>query len=43
MTTAHAPQSTNSISQEEARDVDDPGAKLLEALGLAHRRGQKLV
>jgi putative transposase len=41
MVTAHPPQATNSISQEEAHAVEDPGAKALEALGLAHRRGQK--
>jgi putative transposase len=41
MTAAHPPQSTNSISAEEARAVEDPGAKVLDALGLSHRRGQR--
>jgi putative transposase len=41
MTAAHTPQTTNSISRDEAHAVEDPGAKVLEALGLAHRRGQK--
>jgi putative transposase len=41
MTAAHQPQATNSVSAEEAQEIEDPGAKVLEALGLAHRRGQK--
>jgi putative transposase len=41
MTAAHPPQATNSVSAEEAQEIEDPGAKVLEALGLAHRRGQK--
>lgn len=41
MTAAQAPQATNSVSTDEVREVEDPGARVLEALGLAHRRGQK--
>ncbi len=41
MTAAHPPQATNSVSKDEVGEVEDPGAKVLEALGLAHRRGQK--
>jgi trimethylamine:corrinoid methyltransferase-like protein len=41
MTAAHPPQATNSVSTDEVREVEDPGAKVLEALGLAQRRGQK--
>jgi len=41
MITSHTPQTTNSISKEEAHEVEDPGAKMLKALGLEHRRGQK--
>jgi hypothetical protein len=26
---------------DDSREVEDPGAKVLEALGLAHRHGQK--
>ena len=35
MTAAHPPQATNSVSVEEAQEIEDPGAKVLEALGLA--------
>jgi hypothetical protein len=41
MTAAHPPQATNSVSTDEVGEVEDPGGKVLDALGLAHRRGQK--
>ena len=41
MTAAHPPQATNSVSTDEVLEVEDPGAKVLEAFGLTHRRGQK--
>jgi len=41
MTAARPPQATNSVSQEEAAAVEDPGAKVLTELGLSHRRGQR--
>ena len=41
MIAAHPPESTNSISAEEAHAVEDPGANVLDALGLSHRRGQR--
>ena len=41
MTAARPPHTTNSVSQEEAAAVEDPGAKVLSELGLSHRRGQR--